>query len=338
MSEMSEKAEKPENSEKLLHTARALEILAAHVRQGTPRVRLFGCEASFASCAIGSIAAAVPAKQRPLVVVVPEEPQAIALARDLAFWIAGPERSDDPAAPPPVLHLPAVETSPYAEVSPDRRAIMRRLSTLFRLSQGFAGQVLVASAPAILRRVVPRAELGKLSDIVVADSDVARDKLVETLLRAGYGRAQVVEDPGTFAVRGGVLDVFVPLYRYPARIELFGDIVESIRFFDPATQRTMRPLPDLYIHPVRETVLTSGADPRSKILHAADAATHPSAKTRAILDQIEGGSDGAQADFFGAEALAPAFHAKMAPLAEYLPPEARYVLLDPAAIREAVDL
>jgi len=318
----------------LLHTARALEVLGAHVRAGTPRVRLFGCEGSFTACAIGRVAASVPESARPLVVIVPDEPAAIMLARDIGFWLGGAHATaEDPTAAPHVLHLPAVETSPYAELSPDRRAIMRRLATLFRLSQGFAGQVLVASAPALLRRVVPRAELGKLSDIVVAESDVARDRLIETLARAGYGRSQVVEDPGTFAVRGGVLDVFVPLYRFPARIELFGDIVESIRFFDPVTQRTMRPLPDLYIHPVRETVHTTGADPRPKILQAADAASHPSAKTRALLDQIEAGED-----FFGAEALAPAFHERMGALAEYLPRDARWILVDPAAIRKAADV
>src|SRR6266496_6490196 len=97
-------------TERSLHTVRTLEILAAHVRDATPRVRLFGCEASFAACAIGNVAAAVPAADRPLVVVVPDEPQAITLARDLSFWVAGPGRSDDPTAPPPVLHLPAVET------------------------------------------------------------------------------------------------------------------------------------------------------------------------------------------------------------------------------------
>src|SRR5215475_2497057 len=321
-------------AEALLHTARALEVLAAHIRAGTPHVRLFGADESFASCAIGRVASAVPDAARPLVVVVPDEPRALTLARDIGFWLGGATHNpEDPTAPPPVLHLPAVETSPYAELSPDRRAIMRRLATLFRLSQGFAGQVLVASAPALLRRVIPRAELGKLSDIVVAESDVARDKLIETLARAGYGRTAVVEDPGTFAVRGGVLDVFVPLYRFPARIELFGDIVESIRFFDPVTQRTMRPLPDLYIHPVRETVHTTGSDPRPKILHAADAAAHPSAKTRALLDQIDSGED-----FFGAEALAPAFHERMAAVAEYLPPDARWIVLDPAAILGAADL
>src|SRR5262249_14623006 len=136
-------------AESLLHTTRALEVLAAHIRAGTPRVRLFGCEGSFTSCAIGRVAAAVPEAARPLVVVVPDAPRALTPARDIGFWPGGPTHTpEDPPAPPPVLPLPAVETSPYAELSPDRRAIMRRLATLFRLSQGFAGQVLVASAPA----------------------------------------------------------------------------------------------------------------------------------------------------------------------------------------------
>jgi transcription-repair coupling factor (superfamily II helicase) len=328
-------------------TAQALTALGAHVRAGTPRVRLHGCDGSFAACAAGRMAAELPPSARPLVVVTPDEPRAIALARDIAFFLAerpidsrgagaagleGADRSDDPAAPPRVLHLPSVETSPYAELSPDRRAVMRRLATLFRLSQGFAGQVLVASAPALLRRVIPRVELGKLTDILLPEAEIRRDALLETLARAGYGRTPVVEDPGTFAVRGGVIDLFVPLYRYPARVELFGDIIESIRFFDPVSQRTMRPLDELYIHPVRETVLTAGADPRPRILAAADAAAHPSAKTRALLEQIENGQD-----FFGAEALAPAFHARMAAVDEYLPAAARWLVLDPSGVKEAGD-
>src|SRR5204863_4042653 len=138
---------------------------------------------------------------RPLVVVVPDEPRAITLARDIAFFLDGADHSEDPAAPPRVLHLPGVETSPYAELSPDRRAIMRRLATLFRLSQGFAGQVLVASASALLRRVIPRTELGKLTDLVLPEQEVDREKLVSLLARAGYAKTPVVEDPGTFAVR-----------------------------------------------------------------------------------------------------------------------------------------
>src|SRR5215470_11722698 len=130
---------------------RALVALEAQIRARTPRLRLFGCQGSFAACVAARAAAELPAASRPLVVVVPEEPLAITLARDIAFFLDGAAHSDDPAAPPRVLHLPAVETSPYAELSPDRRSVMRRLGTLFRLSQGFAGQVLVASAPALLR-------------------------------------------------------------------------------------------------------------------------------------------------------------------------------------------
>ena len=96
-------------------------------------------------------------------------------------------------------------------------------------------------------------------------------KAVHVLVAAGWARTPVVDEPGTFAVRGGVIDVFPPLYRFPARLELYGDLVESIRFFDPQSQRTMRAVDELYLHPVRETVLTVGADPRAKILDAADA-------------------------------------------------------------------
>jgi transcription-repair coupling factor (superfamily II helicase) len=311
-------------------TSGALEALAAHVRAGTPRVRVLGCGGSFAAAVVARAAAALPAGARPLVVAVPDEPTAITLARDIGFFLGGAPAGDDPAAPPPVLHLPAVETSPYAQVSPDRRAVLRRLSTLFRLSQGFSGQVLVASAAALVRRVIPRAELGKLSDLVIPEQELDRDRLLQFLARAGYGRAQVVEDPGTFAVRGGVIDIFAPLYRYPARLELFGDLVESIRFFDPATQRTLRPIQELFLHPVRETVRTEGADPRGRILAAADAVDHPSTKTRALLEQLERGED-----LFGAEALAPAFHARMTSLAEYLPADARWLVLDRAAVLEA---
>src|SRR5512143_4110237 len=122
-------------SDPLLQTTRALEVLGAHVRAKTPRVRLYGCDGSFTSCAIGQVAGAVPADARPLVVVVPDEPRAITLARDIGFWLAGAAHPDDPTAPPPVLHLPAVETSPYAEISPARRAVRRRLSPLFRRAQ-----------------------------------------------------------------------------------------------------------------------------------------------------------------------------------------------------------
>src|SRR5579871_748819 len=296
------------------------------------RVRLVGCDGPLQALVAAELARGVGAAKRPLVVVARDGAGAQAVARDLGFFLPTVGAHDEPTAPPRVMLLPELETTPWADVSPDRRAILRRMATLFRLSQGLAGEILVTSAVGLARRVVPRAAYAELVDVVQAGEAIDRDRTLALLARAGYSRAPVVEDPGTFAVRGGVIDLFVPLYRFPLRVELLGDLVESIRFFDPTTQRTLRTVEEAFIHPVRETVVTRDARPRERILDAADHAAHPSAKTRAILDQIEAGED-----FFGIEALTPAFHARMAPLAEYLPPEATWFLDEPDAIASALD-
>src|SRR5262249_24061886 len=115
--------------------------------------------------------------------------------------------------------------------------------------------------------------------------------------------------------------------RHPVRVELFGDEIESIRLYDAGTQRTLRPLEQLHLHPVRETVRTPGADPRAKLLAAADAAVFPSSKTRLLLEQIEEGLP-----FFGIESLATVFHAAMVPISDYLPPDAVFVVEEPEAV------
>ncbi|MFH0900573.1 MAG: transcription-repair coupling factor, partial [Pseudomonadota bacterium] len=269
---------------------------------------------------------------RPLVVVTADDLQALRIIRDIGFFLgAGTQEGSDAGAGPTVLSFPPSDTSPYAELSPDRFAILERLATLFRLSQGSGGDVLVASVPALLRRMMPREGLGELCDLVLPEEEIDRERLISLCVRAGYNRVGLVEDPGTFAVRGGVIDVFSPLHRYPVRIDLYGDLVESIRTFDAKTQRTMRALDEFYIHPVRETARTRGADPRARVLAAADAVDHPSTKTRAILEHVETGTE-----FLGMEAFTPAFHARMASIAEYLPDDARWLVVDPEGVWRAV--
>jgi transcription-repair coupling factor (superfamily II helicase) len=298
--------------------------LEKRAREREPRVRVYGAEGAFSAVAIARLAGV---GDRPLVVVTSNETDAAQLVRDLSFFLPS-----DPNGEPRVLHLPHQETAPWADVSPDRRAILRRMSVLFRLSQGLGGEVLVASAPALARRVIPRAAYGALVDVLQAGEEIDRDHTVGILQRGGYSRTPVVEDAGTYAVRGGVVDVFVPLYRFPLRLELDGDRVESIRFFDPETQRTLRAVEEIYVHPVRETVLTEGHRLRERLLEAGDLSSHPSAKTRALLDQIDKGED-----FFGIEALTPAFHARLASIAEYLPAEPRFFVDNPDGCEEAIE-
>jgi len=301
-------------------TAAAREIRA--LLGGRARVvELYG-----ASGALGPAIAAATAETT-LLYVVPDEETAETRASDLEFFLPAPHAGDDPLAPPSVLQLPAPDSSPYADVQADRRTTLRRMAALFRLSQGFAPRVVVASAAALFRRVMPRAPFDSLCEMIASGSTLNRDATVAALVRAGFSRSPVVEDAGTFAVRGAVIDLFPPIYKHPVRIELFGDEVESIRLYDAATQRTLRPLDAVYIHPVRETIATAGADPRARILAAADEAVFPSSKTRRLLEQIDEGEQ-----FFGIEALAPAFHARMAPLFDYLPEDAVCVVEEPDAV------
>jgi len=284
-------------------------------------VELYG-----ASGALGAAIASATADTT-LLYVVPDEETAETRASDLEFFLPAAHAADDPLLPQTVLELPAPESSPYADVQADRRTTLRRMAALFRLSQGFAPRVLVASAAALFRRVMPRAAFDSLCQVITAGSTLDREATVAALVRAGFSRSPVVEDAGTFAVRGAVIDLFPPIYRHPIRIELFGDEVESIRLYDGATQRTLRALDAVHVHPVRETVPTAGADPRARILAAADDAVFPSSKTRRLLEQIEEGEQ-----FFGIEALAPAFHARMVPLFDYLPEGTVCVVDEPEAV------
>jgi transcription-repair coupling factor (superfamily II helicase) len=289
-------------------------------------VTAFGLSPAYAAHAAAELAAGGA-----IVAVVPDEAAARRMASDLAAFLP-PLPDADPAAPPVVLRIPGPDVSPYAEMSPDRGALHRRMAALFRLGRGgaLAPRAVVVSAGSLIRKVPPPGELAALAFELRRGATLDRDGAVRALLAAGYGRVPVVDDPGGFAVRGGVIDVFPPLYGFPVRLELDGDEIELLRSFDPATQRTLRDLDRVWIHPVRETVATGGADPRARILDAADRAHHPSKETRRILELVADGGE-----FVGVDTLSPAFHARMAPLADYLPPDALWLIVDPDGVRRA---
>ena len=269
-----------------------------------------------------------------LIAVVPDEERAALLTRDLRAFLPAPPDAGQPGAPPRADHIPAPSTSPYADVAPDRAALAARMTALHRLAAGgpASARAVVLSASSILRRVIPPDELRRLSFRIEPGQTLDRDATVAALLAAGYRRAPVVEDAGTFAVRGGVVDLFPPLYGFPVRLELYGDELESLRAFDPATQRTLRALESVTVSPARETIATPGADLRARILDAADAAAQPSKATRLLLEQIDAGED-----LVGLETLTPAFHARMAPLWDYVGPEAVWLVVEPDAILRAAD-
>lgn len=247
------------------------------------------------------------------IAITPDEATARRLRDDVEFFLP-PATVDEPNVAS-ALHIPFIDTSPYAELRPDQGALMGRMSALHRLACGRANAspMVILSAISLIRKVMPRAEFDALSWELACDEDIDRDDTARRFLASGYARTTVVEDPGTFAVRGGVIDVFVPLYRYPIRIDLFGDTIETLRFFDPDSQRTLRDISHMHVHPVRETIRTRDADMRASILAAADRVTMPSSATRKLLEQLDSGEA-----FVGIETLTPAFHRELIPLWRYL--------------------
>ncbi|QRN95971.1 transcription-repair coupling factor [Archangium violaceum] len=272
--------------------ARVLELLRAG-----QRVRTQGLQGAARGHALAQLTRTLKA---PLVCVTTDEESADALANDLAFFLGGRGTPREPH----VLRLPADEVLPYDEVSPDADVVADRLGALFHLHQGTRFPALVLSLRGLLRKVLPPKVMGELSERLVVGQDFDRDELARKLANMGYQSSPLVEDLGTFSVRGGLVDVFSPLYEKPVRIEFFGDTIESIRAFDPETQRTVDALKEIILLPAREVIFSeqTRVNAEAAARSVADRINLPTTKLRERLDAIREGMPG-----FGLEALLPGF-------------------------------
>jgi len=182
-------------------------------------------------------------------VVVPAQRDLESWERDLGFWycaLHGTTECEDALAV-----LPASESDPYAGASPHAETLERRALALWRLARRKQDLVLLTSR-ALARRTVAPAEVLQAGAMLRRDEDTAPEELVEKLFAGGYVREDPVNAIGDFSIRGGILDVWPPGRNAPARIEFFGDTVDSIREFDPETQLSTTQLIEVEIAPMRE--------------------------------------------------------------------------------------
>src|SRR3569833_1016927 len=161
-----------------------------------------------------------------LVVVVAADDQAAReLEEDVRFWLG---ENRDSADLDPIASVPGIDVSPYAELSPDRSCIVERVATLYRLTQPeLRPRLVITSAEALARKTMPPAELASRGHVVAQGQAIDRGQIAKGLTEGGGVRTPVVDEPGTFALRGGVVDVYAPLAPHPVRIELFGEEVEE---------------------------------------------------------------------------------------------------------------
>ncbi len=236
----------------------------------------------------------------PLICVTPDEDSADALATDLSFFLGG----EGTRLKPTVLRLPADEILPWDELVPDAAGVAQRLGALFHLAHQVEFPALVLSIRALVRKVIPLEVMLNLSEVVKIATEPGRDELARKLTAMGYRNAPLVEDAGTFSLRGDILDVFPSLHETPVRLEFFGDTIESMRSFDPDTQRTIDMVKELTLLPARE-LFFSEETRRQAEASVRDAAEHqqvPTSKVRERLEQIREGVGAG-----GLESLLPGF-------------------------------
>ena len=298
--------------------------------KGSSRVRTVGLTGAARAWVLARLSVSM---RVPLLCITADDEQADALAEDLELFVG-----KGTAHAPSVLRLPADEPLPWDELLPDAGVVTERLGALFHLQRGHPAKALVISARGLSKRLIPPAAMKALSREIRADGSVERDELARSLATMGYRNVPLVEDPGTFSVRGDILDVFPPLQARPVRLEFFGDSLESMRSFDPENQRTVAKVEMMSLLPARELFLSDYTKPEAEraIRDAAERSQVPTSKVRERLEQVREGIVGQ-----GLEALLPGFYpGGLATLFDYLPlwNERPLVWVDsPAAQDRALD-
>jgi transcription-repair coupling factor (superfamily II helicase) len=213
-----------------------------------------------------------------------------------------------------IVGFPAWDCLPYDRAGPSAGVAARRMATLTRLARGLeTGKpaLLVTTAAALLQRVPPRAAISRAGYAARAGASVDIADMERYFAVNGYHRASTVSERGEFAIRGGVIDVFPPGGEAPVRLDLFGDALESIRAFDPETQRSTRQLKAVDLLPVSEALLDGPAIARFRTGYLAAFGAPGDDPLYATVS--EGGRRA------GMEHWLPLFYERLETLFDYLP-------------------
>ncbi len=212
-----------------------------------------------------------------------------------------------------VLRFPAWDCLPYDRVSPNPEIVSERIATLARLLEpATRPRIVLTTVNALVQRVPPRTAFAGATFSVTEGGQADPAAIIAFLEANGYGRANTVMEPGEYASRGGILDLYPAGEPDPVRIDFFGDTVESLRRFDPSTQRSAKRIPSLILRPVSEVPL----DPASvsRFREGWRELFGPKAAEDPLYQAV---SEGRR--YPGIEHWVPLFHDGMDTLPDYLP-------------------
>ena len=250
----------------------------------------------------------------------------------------------------PVFCYPGYEIPPYTPLSPDQRTTAARLSTLYRLTESQEPFILAISIEALLRRVMERSALLKYAELLMEGEECDLHGLKTNLINMGYEHVSLVKSIGDFSVRGGIVDIFPPnfilpdslLHEGPIRLDFFGDTVESIRSFDPFTQRSSSRLSEAILLPVSDIYMPTD---NSSFLRTARDSFHQYGErfnwsaeiTAELTERLKSGRRFAGIEFF-LPLLSGNEENCSATIFDYLPQDTLFVLQDIQAINQQIQL
>ena len=257
---------------------------------------------------LGTLARLVPSSKpgKPILHIARDGQRLATLEDALSFFAPEVKR----------LSFPAWDGVPYDRVAPNVEIIARRVATLAELAPHRGGSdetplIVLTTVNAVLQRVPPHEFFAGAMQNLRPGNAVSMAELIERLEHVGYARAGTVTDPGQYAVRGGILDFYPPGAR-PVRLDFFGDTLESIRAFDPETQRTLSRLDASTLLPMSEAPLTEEARKRFRSRYV-----ELFGPVRGDDPLYESVSAGRQHQ--GMEHWLPLFHERLETLFDYLP-------------------
>jgi transcription-repair coupling factor (superfamily II helicase) len=217
----------------------------------------------------------------------------------------------DPSVP--VLRFPGWDCLPFDRVSPNADISATRMATLAALAAGLEGRfILLTTLTAATQYVPPRDLLRNSAFVARVDYQIDEEALRNFLIRMGFSQSPTVMEPGDYAIRGGIIDVWPPGEDMPVRLDLFGDVLDGARRFDPATQRTTEKLSRIELAPVSEVILDEPSIARFRQNY-----------------RVEFGAGGGEDPLYeavsagrkhqGVEHWLPFFHERLETLFDYLP-------------------
>lgn len=264
--------------------------------------------------------------ERDIVVVLPSQKEAKAFYEDIRFFFQ--ELSSR------LVQFPSYNLLPFKRLYYHNETAAARIRALFGFIEHHHFCLVITTIDALMQRLIPKQRILDYVELVMAGEDLDRERLIQQLISGGYNHCAIVEEPGDFSIRGGILDVFSPMYDHPVRIELFGDTVEDIRFFSVTTQRRMEALEEAIILPAREAVLDP--DTVDQVIHniriQGGRLDIPDRNTQEIIERIQ-----AEGNYTGIESLLPLIYTKLDSFFDYLSDSAVFILVEPAVLEDTAE-